>query len=183
MKFKFIEQKIKYDGAQLKPLYAYTQHKVTGDSIISFVGECDVSLEHMVDAEDFVVNAKIQSQSMLHFIVEVFNQNIFTAVSLQRLLVSIAQNLLLEKNHKLIRKGDDLYLGTKKLSVSIASVSVVSAMIHLGLNITNEGTPVETCSLSDFGLDAKQFSLELMQLFSNEFDSIFEATQKVKPLV
>lgn len=183
MKFKFIEQKIKYDGAQLKALYAYTQHKVTGDSIISFVGECDVSLEHMVDAEDFVVNAKIQSQSMLHFIVEVFNQNIFTAVSLQRLLVAIAQNLLLEKNQKLVRKGDDLYLGTKKLSVSIASVSVVSAMIHLGLNISNEGTPVETCALNDFGIDAKHFSLELMQLFSNEFDSIFEATQKVKPLV
>ena len=183
MKTKFIEQKIKYDGAQLKPLYAYTQHKVTGDSIISFVGECDVSLEHMVDAEDFIVDAKIQSQSMLHFIVEVFNQNIFTAVSLQRLLVSIAQNLLLEKKQRLIRKGDDLYSGSKKLSVSIASVSTVSAMIHLGLNISNEGTPVETCALSDFGLDAKQFSLELMQLFSNEFISIFEATQKVRPLV
>lgn len=183
MKFKFIEQKIKYDGAQLKPLYAYTQHKVTGDSIISFTGECDVSLEHMVDAEDFVVSAKIQSKNMLHFVVEVFNQNIFTAVSLQRLLVAIAQNLLLEKNQRLVRKGDDLYLGTKKLSVSIASVSTVSAMIHLGLNITNEGTPVETCSLGDLGLDAKQFSLELMQLFTNEFESIFEATQKVKPLV
>lgn len=183
MKFKFIENKIKYDGAQLKPLYAYTQHKVTGDSIISFEGECDVSLEHMVDAEDFVVNAKIQSKTMLHFIVEVFNQNIFTAVSLQRLLVAIAQNLLLEKNQKLARKGDDLYLGTKKLSVSIASVSAVSAMIHLGLNISNEGTPVETCALNDFGIDAKHFSLELMQLFSNEFDSILEATQKVKPLV
>jgi uncharacterized protein len=183
MKFKFIDQKIKYDGAQLKPLYAYTQHKVTGDSIISFIGECDVSLEHMVDAEDFVVNAKIQAQSMLHFIIEVFNQNIFTAVSLQRLLVSIAQNLLLEKNLKLSRKGDDLYLGAKKLSVSIASVSTVSAMIHLGLNITNEGTPVETCALNDFGIDTKHFSLELMQHFSNEFDSIFEATQKVKPLV
>lgn len=183
MKFKFIEKQIKYDGAQLKPLYAYTQHKLTGDSIISFTGECDVSLEHMVDAEDFVVNAKIQSKNMLHFIVEVFNQNIFTAVSLQRLLVSIAQNLLLEKNHKLSRNGDDLYLGTKKLSVSIASVSTVSAMIHLGLNISNEGTPVETCALNDLGLDSKQFSLELMKLFAEEFDSIFEATQKVKPLV
>lgn len=183
MKTKFIEQNIKYDGAQLKPLYAYTQHKVTGDSVISFVGECDVSLEHMVDAEDFIVDAKIQSQKMLHFIVEVFNQNIFTAVSLQRLLVAIAQNLLLEKNHRLIRKGDDLYFGNKKLSVSIASVSTVSAMIHLGLNITNEGTPVETCALTDFGLDAKQFSLDLMQLFANEYVSIFEATQKVKPLV
>jgi hypothetical protein len=183
MKTKFIDAKIKYDGAQLKPLYAYLNHKVIGDSIISFVGECDVSLEHMVDAEDFVVSSEIKSQNMLHFIVEVFNQNIFTAVSLQRLLVSITQNLLLQKNYQLTRKGDDLYLGKKKLSVSIASVSPVSAMIHLGLNVTNEGTPVETCSLGDFDLDSKQFSLELMNLFADEFVSIFEATQKVKPLI
>lgn len=182
MKYKFIEQQTNYDGSELRPLYAYVNHKVHGDSMISFVGSCDVNIEHMVDAEDFVVDAKIKSDKMLHFIIEIFNQNLTTAVSLQRLLVAMAQNLLLEKGHMLKRDGDDLYLGEKKLSVSIASCSAVSSMIHFGLNIENTGTPVPTCALKDFSIDPVWFSNELMKIFSHEYISIIEATQKVKPL-
>lgn len=182
MKYKFIEKTINYDGAQLKPLYAYVNHQVHGDSIVSFVGNCNVTLEHMVDAEDFVVNAEIKSDKMLHFVVEIFAQTLTTAVTQQRLLVSIAQNLLLEKGHQFKRDGDDLYYNSKKLSVSIASCSAVSAMIHLGINVENTGTPVPTCALSDFKIDAKLFAEELMKRFSDEYISIIEATQKVKPL-
>ena len=183
MKTLLVEKKIDYDGSQLRPLFGYISHKVHGDSIIAFIGACDVALDHMVDAEDFIVGALIKSDLMLHFIVEMFGQNLFTAVSQQRLLVSIAQNLL---NSKLRREGDDLYLdkpdGAKKLSVSIASISGVSAMIHFGINIDNQGTPVPTCALSDFGLEPKSFARELMKRYSEEYQSILEATQKVKPL-
>lgn len=183
MKTYFSEKKQDYDGSALSPLYAYLQHKIHGDSIVAFVGACDVSLDHMVDAEDFVVNAQIKSDHMLHFIVEIFGQNLMTAVSLQRLLVSIAQGIL-PKN--LRRDGDDLYLDSNqkslKLSVSIASVSAVSAMIHLGINIKNDGTPVPTCCLQDLNVDPKTFALELMKKFSEEYVSIVGATQKVHPL-
>ncbi|MBC7742232.1 MAG: DUF366 family protein [Bdellovibrionaceae bacterium] len=184
MKTLFVDKRINYDGSQLKSLFGYLQHKLAGNSIIAFTGACDVSLEHMVDAEDFVVNAKIKAQSMLHFIVEIFGENLFSTVCAQRLLVATAQAQL---NKNLRRQGDDLYLdsstGPKKLSVSIASCSPVSCLIHLGINIENEGTPVPTCSLKDLGVDAKSFALELMKTFSEEFISIVEATQKVKPLL
>lgn len=184
MKTYFVDKNLNYDGSQLAPLFGYVGHRVHGDSIISFIGSCDVSLAHMVDAEDFVVEAEIKSNLMLHFIVEMFGQNLFSAVTQQRLLVAIAKDLL---NKNIRRTGDDLYLdgaaGEKKLSVSIASNSSVSAMIHLGINISNEGTPVPTCSLQDFGIDPKIFALELMRRFSEEYNSIIEATQKVKPLV
>ena len=182
MKYKFVKKQINYDGSQLKPLYSYVNHKLHGDSILGFVGSCNVSLEHMVDAEDFVVDAEIKSDKMLHFIVEIFGQTLATAVTQQRLLVAIAQNLLLEKGHTFVRKGDDLYYKNKKLSVSIASCSAVSSMIHLGLNITNTGTPVPTCALSDFKITPSTFAEELMKRFSSEYMSIIEATQKVKPL-
>jgi hypothetical protein len=182
MKFKFVESKISYDGSQLKPLYSYVHHKLSGDSIVSFVGSCDVSLDHMVDAEDFVLKALIKSDQMLHFIVEIFRQDLVAAVALQRLLVSIAQNIILRAGHNLKREGDDLYFNDKKLSVSIASGSAVSIMIHLGLNIENSGTPVPTCALKDFDLEPKQFANLLMSEFSAEYTSIVEATQKVKPL-
>lgn len=183
MKSKTVEQTIPYDGSQLKPLYSYVNHKLHGDSIVAFIGSCNVTLEHMVDAEDFVVNAEIKSDKMLHFIVEMFNQNLTTAVALQRLLVTMAQNLLLAKGHLLLREGDDLYLGNKKLSVSIASCSAVSSMIHLGLNVENTGTPVPTCALIDFSIDPLEFAKELNKKFSDEYISIIEATQKVKPLI
>ena len=183
MKTLFIDRKIDYDGSALKPLYGYIHHQLSGDSILAFTGNCNVSLEHMIDAEDFVESAEIKSDLMLHFIIEIFGQNLMTAVSLQRLLVAMAQNLLPEG---LRRNGDDLYLGendaSKKLSVSIASVSAVSAMIHLGFNIKNDGTPVPTCCLEDLKIEPKKFALDLMKSFSEEYASIIEATQKVHPL-
>lgn len=187
MKTLFVDKKIDYNGSELKPLYGYIQHRVHGDSIIAFIGKCDVHLEHMIDAEDFVVDALIQSDQMLHFIVEIFSQNLMTAVSLQRLLVAITQQRIYElSKHHLRRKGDDLYLdlstGAKKLSVSIASVSAVSAMIHLGINVENMGTPVPTCCLKDLGIDPVFFAKDLMTHFSEEYISIREATQKVHPL-
>ncbi len=184
MKTLFIDQKFNYDGSQLKSLFGYLKCQTAGNSIIAFTGACDVALEHMVDAEDFVVGAKIKADHMLHFIVEIFGQNLFSAVCIQRLLVATAQTQL---KHQLRREGDDLFLdsatGPKKLSVSIASCSPVSIMIHLGINIENGGTPVPTCSLTDLKIEPKSFALVLMKTFSEEFLSIVEATQKVKPLL
>ncbi|MCC2678801.1 MAG: hypothetical protein K0R29_1377 [Pseudobdellovibrio sp.] len=183
MQTKFVENKINYDGSQLRPLYSYVNHKLAGDSIVAFEGSCNVSLDHMVDMEDMVVKAEIKSDHMLHFIVEMFPPvNLVAAVSLQRLLVAITQNILLRSGHNLQRRGDDLYWSEKKLSISIASCSSVSNMIHFGLNIENKGTPVPTCCLKDFGLDTKAFAGLVMSEFSAEYSSIVEATQKVKPL-
>lgn len=191
MKTKFIAKKIAYDGTQLSPLYAYKNHRTAGSSIVSFIGSCTVSFEHMVDAEDLVAAAKIEGDLMLHFIIELFHQDLMTAVSLQRLLVSMAQNILNANSLRLrkkplVRQGDDLYFikGKKKqkLSISIASCSAVSAMIHFAVNITNNGTPVATCSLEDFKVKPSNFAKDLMQKFSDEYVSIVEATEKVKPL-
>ncbi len=191
MKAKFVSKVIKYNGSELQPLYSYIHHKIAGDSIVAFRGPCQIHFEQMVDAEDLVAGAEIAADEMLHFIIEIFNQNLMTAVSLQRLLVCIAQNILNTKSsilvkNKLIRSGDDLYFKNKsvlhKLSISIASCSSVSSMIHFAVNITNAGTPVKTCSLDDFKMEPKSFADQLMHEFKNEYVSIIQATQKVKPL-
>lgn len=191
MKTKYISQKTNYDGSQLHPLFAYMNHGLHGDSILAFEGACHVGFDKMIDAEDLVAKAKIESDSMLHFIVEIFNHDLVTTVTLQRLLVSVAEDILnstsgVLKSKKLWREGDDLYLDKKdvahKLTISIASRSAVSCMIHLGFNIKNDGTPVATTSLDDLKINAKKFAEVLMEEFSTEYKSIIEATQKVKPL-
>jgi hypothetical protein len=211
MKTYYISNKIKYTGEQLKPLYAYMNHGILGDSIIAWQGGCDIPWHHMVDGEDLRAQSPIAGDHMLHFLVEVFRVDLFSAVSLQRLLAAIVKELLLEKvvstqdaagssvAQQFRRSGDDIYWDNKKLSISIASQSVTSCQIHFALNVSNEGTPVPTCSLNDFlvhsravslgssseqgvAIDVCEFAHNVMGKFCEEFLSILEATQKVRAL-
>lgn len=181
MKTLWIENEFKYDGSQLHSLFSYLNYKILGDSIVSWIGECDVSFDHMVDGEDLLSRSQIRSKRMLHFIIEIFDENLTSGVSLQRLFASITKDLIeAHSGIKLNRSGDDIFCGTKKLSVSIATSSPRSSLIHFGINVTNENTPVATCALGDFGIQPISFAKKLMEDFSNEFKTIKEATQKVK---
>jgi hypothetical protein len=196
MKNKLISKKIKYDGSQLKPLFAYENFGVLGDSIVSWIGPCDVQFDHMVDLEDKIVNAKICSDEMLHFIIEVFNDSLLSAVSLQRLFAAIVRDqifFLAQKSKNklspmnLTREGDDLYFIKNqkkyKLSISIASKSSISVQIHFALNTLNTGTPVPTSSLNDFKINSEVLAKNVLKFFTQEFNTIIEATKKVKPLI
>ncbi len=189
MKTKWIEKSLSYDGSQLRSHFALSTLNIQGASIISFRGPCKVSWKSMVDYEDLLAKSEIKSQDMLHFIIEYFPANLKAGVALQRLLASIvADTLHAQKSfHKvnkvlLKREGDDLYLGTKKLSISIASQSAVSTMIHFAVNITTKGTPVPTCALEDWGVNPKSLAIQVMKKFSEEYLDIMAATEKVKPL-
>jgi len=183
MKTHWLEQPLKYDGTQLKHLWAYLNFNILGDSIVAFQGPCDISFDHMVDGEDLNAKAEIRGAHMLHFIIEKFDVSLFAMVAVQRLLSSMAKDLLQEMSAKasqLRREGDDLYLHDQKLSISIATLSNMSAMIHFAVNITNEGTPVKTLSLTDLEVKPEAFAKKLMDHFSEEIRTIQEATQKVR---
>jgi hypothetical protein len=186
MKAKFLDSSEKYNGAQLASLNNYLHHGLLGDSIVAWVGACDVTFEHMVDGEDLLQKAQIAGDLMLHFIVEKFDISLFSAVSLQRLMADIvrAQLVLLAKNkplvHSLRRDGDDLFSGNKKLSISIATQSPVNSLIHFALNVTNQGTPVETLALKDLDADPQLLAIEVMNAFCQEVHTISQATQKVR---
>ena len=179
-----------YNGSQLKPLFAYENFKITEDSIISWISPCDIDIDHMVDYEDKIENSKIKGDLMLHFIIESFPANLSFGVSLQRILASLAKDLIVQmsplKNLKISREGDDLYVlqnkKSGKLSISIATVSAVATHVHFALNITNSGTPVQTACLEELKIKPEVFSAQLMKNFSKEYSSILFATKKVKPL-
>lgn len=191
MKTKLIKKKFTYTGGQLRPHFAYENYGLLGNSIVAWQGACDISFDKMVDWEDVLEQSPIFGDLMLHFIVEVFGQNLFSAVVLQRLLSSIVKDELekrilnkkvLKNSIRLIRDGDDIFWGEKKVSISIASISPVSTQIHFAVNVTNDNTPVKTAALSDFGIGAVDLAESVLKTFSREFVSIEQATQKVKPL-
>jgi hypothetical protein len=188
LKTQFIEQEFAYNGSQLRSLFAYMGFEVQGDSIVSWIGPCDIPNEHMVDGEDLLAGATIAGGRMVHFIIEKFHTPLIAAVALQRLFASICLDFLQEHDraaaHKLRRSGDDLYFngdkGEGKLSISIATVSPVSSLIHFAVNCTNDGTPVKTAALSELGLEPKKFAAEVMKRFATEMQGIEEATVKVR---
>lgn len=183
MKTKFIDTTFPYDGTQLQSLYAYLNHDLLGDSIIAWQGPCNIEFQHMVDGEDLKEKARICGHNMIHFIIEAFDQSLTAGVTLQRLLTAIVKDEIeSQATVQLKRSGDDLYWDDKKLSISIASQSIRSVMIHFAVNVTNVGTPVPTCALSDFQINSTKFALSIIEKFSSEYQSIREATWKVKSL-
>ena len=182
MHTKLSEKEIKYIGSQLAPHWIYKNFKLQGDAIVAFVGECEVALTEMVDIEDVINNEPIYSKSMLSFITEQFNVNLVEGVFRQRLLICIIKELLEERGVFVVRNGDDLMIDGRKLSVSIATKSTTSILIHTGLNIVSEGAPVKASGLtSELGItDIKEFALEVMKRYSEELEDINLASTKVR---
>ena len=182
MKTLFIDNEIKYIGSQLAPHWIYKNFRIQGDAIVAFCGECEVKLSEMVDIEDVINNEPIYSRYMLSFITEQFNTELVEGVLRQRLLITVIKEALENRGFSVKRDGDDLFVNGKKLSVSIATKSLTSVLIHTGLNIISDGAPISVSGLeSDLGIkDIKEFALEVMQKYSAELDDIKLASTKVR---
>jgi hypothetical protein len=99
----------------------------------------------------------------------------------------IVKDILSESGIQTNRKGDDIYVNGKKLSVSIATCSNSSMKIHFGMNITNKGTPadIETIGLSECrkGVDDQFVQIlidKISESYINEIESIEEDISKTK---
>lgn len=189
MQSLFIEKEIKYIGSQLSPHWIYKNFHILGDAIVSFIGEMDVKITEMVDIEDVITDSPIYSKKMVSFIIEQFGMSLSECVVRQRFLICIIIEELkkiLGDKYKIRRSGDDIFVNIdgkdKKLSVSIATKSTTSALIHTGLNIDPEGAPIDACGLStDLGItNVEEFAKNVMRRYIEEDTEILEATCKVR---
>ena len=184
MHTKLIDQEIKYTGLELAPHWIYKKFHLQGDAIVAFCGECEVKLSEMVDIEDVINNEPIYSKNMLRFIVEHFNIGLVEGIFRQRLLITIIKEVL-EKQFTVhgspfTRCGDDIFINGKKLTVSIATKSLTSVLIHVGVNIDPSGAPVEAIGLNSLNIDnISTFANEVMVKYSQEIDDIILASTKV----
>jgi len=182
MHTKFIEEETKYTGNELAPHWIYKNFRLQGDAIVAFVGECEVKLTEMVDIEDVINQEPIYAKKMLNFIVENFNIGLVEGVVRQRLLMCIIKEVLEKelKNIPVTRDGDDLFVNGKKLSVSIATKSLTSVLMNIGLNIDPSGAPIDAIGLDFLKIrDVKGFAKQIMLKYSEEIDDIILASTKV----
>ncbi|MBI2346914.1 MAG: DUF366 family protein, partial [Deltaproteobacteria bacterium] len=76
--------------------------------------------------------------------------------------------------------GNDLFEGTAKLSVSIATASPISTLMHTGINILSTNTPVMTKGLHDYGIDPAPFATKVMARYAEEIAGVVHARAKVR---
>lgn len=149
---------------------------------MAFVGPCRVEGDALVDLDDRRDGLFIESRRMLHFIVEHFDHDLERLVCRQRLLVALIGEILNGAlgRHALRRRGDDLFEGEGKVSVSIATLSPVSGLIHTGLNVISEGAPVPARGLADWGLEAPPIARRILDAYAEELASMHHARCKVR---
>ena len=164
------ENIFEYDGSQINPSWAFQKYDIYGSSIITWVGPVNITPDNLKDFED--VGLEIKSDKMVNFICEFFDQqppNMRIAYLRQRLLVMIFREILAEKGIKSKRNGDDIYVKKRKLTISIASVSLSSAKIHFAFNLRDIGTPDDVDTIGLF--DIKNYKGE--EIFSEKYLSFF----------
>jgi uncharacterized protein len=179
---RYIKKNITYTGVELRAHWIMDVTGCIGDAIVAFQGAAQVPIGHMVDLVDVRENAPIFSQLMIHFLVEHFVMPLSEGVVRQRLLIALIAEELRSypRAAGIVRQGDDLYDGKKKLSVSIATVSPVSCCMHIGLNIIAKGAPVPAKGLADYGIDPARFAARIMQRYADECAEMEEAQCKVR---
>lgn len=172
-----------YDGSQLRSGWIRETFGLQGDAIVAFVGACDVRPEHMLDLEDLQAGESIRAELMLHFIVEHQGIGLPLAVARQRLLAAIVREILTEQWRVpgLTREGDDLYVGERKLSISIAALSPVSGLIHFAMNIDPTGAPVPAVGLQELTVDEVRLAQQVQDAYAAEIASCEHTAGKVRP--
>ena len=185
MRTHLARRRIRYDGSQLGAHWIYRTFGVVGDAVVGFRGPCAVSAAEMADLDDLLHGPGITGDDMVHLLLEVFGeQDLAKAVWRQRLLVAVAHETLvaLGARRRLRRQGDDLWCGARKLSISVAAITPVSTVTHLGLNVVATGVPkgVRALGLADLGIEPGAFLRAVLAAFQAEAGSVAAAACLVR---
>lgn len=179
---RWLDETIAYDGSQLRAHWILQHCGITGDAMVAFRGACNVTSAEVADLED-LDGPGIAADDMVHFVLESFaTPDLLLAVHRQRLLSAQALEVLAElaPNAAVRRTGDDLYVGDGKLSISIATVTPMSALIHFAVNCRQGGAPVTIASLDQLGVAPQAFADAVMRRAAAEWASIADARARVR---
>jgi hypothetical protein len=118
---------------------------------------------------------------MAHCLVEHRGLELQAGVLCQRLLMRLMADWLGRRTGRVPEvRGDDLFVDGRKLSVSVATSSPRGVLVHAGVNVDTEGTPVPTAGLSELRVRPREFLQEVGRAYCAEIDSVRHAMAKVR---
>lgn len=180
MDYRILSGEITYTGRELRSGWVQARTGLRGDAAAGFIGPCHVRTGDLVDTDDRRAGAFIRSELMAHVIAEHPGCTLQAAVLRQRLLVSILCEILRDRGCRPRRDGDDVYVGDRKLTVSIAAPSPHSALIHLGVNVRPRGAPVKAVGLEELDVEPTALLERLLRAYKSELRSCAHAEGKVR---
>jgi hypothetical protein len=179
--YKILEETITYTGKELRAGWVREKTGIhSGGAAAGFVGPCHVETDDMVDLDDAKAGVGIEAAQMAHVIVEHVGCTLQVAVLRQRLLVCNLCEILIERGIAVHRYGDDVYVGGRKLTVSVAAPSRRSNMIHLGIDVDPEGAPVAAIGLEEMGVAPLELLETLLDRYRKELTTAAYAETKVR---
>jgi uncharacterized protein len=178
----FLAEEIEYTGEQVRSHFVREKAGVAWDGVVAFLGACRVASDHLIDLEDAEEQHEIVAKRMVHFIGEHFQCPLREGNVRLRLFASIVKETLEEMSPGIAvtRDGDDLFVGKRKLTVAICTVSPLSLLFHFGINVDPAGAPVSAVGLKKFDIDPKQFGLAVLARYARECEAIERALRKVR---
>lgn len=184
IKTLYINKPINYSGRELEPHWIYRNFDILGDAVIAFCGETNVPQSFMLDQTDIIDKAYIYSPLMLNFIIEHFDNDLNLALYRQRLFLIGIKDELQQLGITVVRRVEALYANNRKLTVSVASSSNVSTLVHTGINIETAGAPVKAAGLAELGVnDIQSFAENVMLRYQVELEQIYDARCRVRGII
>jgi hypothetical protein len=184
MRSLYIKEKIKFTGEQLEPHWTYKNFDILGDSIIAFVGPCELEEKYIIGVNHLKKKTQIRSEMMLHFLVEHFDLDLEKAILRQKALIYILKDKL---NHRLGGDifqiwGNDIYEKDFKLTIATVTKTPVSTKIHLGINISSKNIPVKAKGLSDYGIDPDDIAEVVMNQYRLDMRRVQERLVRTRSI-
>jgi hypothetical protein len=179
---RFLGERIDYTGLELRSHFIRERSGIACDGLVAFVGGCEVGGARLVDLEDAAAGSVIRARTMLHFIGEHFQYPLREGNARLRLFAAVVKEALEEAapGATVARRGDDLFVNDRKLSVAICTVSPVSVLYHFGVNVDPRGAPVPAIGLAELGIEAEPFARSVLERYRDECRSIELAMRKVR---
>jgi hypothetical protein len=178
-----LEPRQAYDGSQLRPHFIMSRFGIVGDAAVVFRGPADVRGGALVDLEDRRAELAIAAADMLHLLVERFEVDLLAGILLQRLIAANVADEVRARapGRAVVRGGDDVRVDGRKLSVSIATVSPTSTLIHFGINVDPAGAPVPAIGLAEIGIEPGPFATAVLDRLDAELEGAAHSRAKVAP--
>jgi hypothetical protein len=185
LRTELADHRIDYDGSQLRSGWLRSERGLLldeGGAVAAFIGACDVKSEFVVDLDEVASGEPIRAALMLHFIAEWPAADIGRAVLRQRLLAVVVRDELARRRPGTIfvRRGDDIYEADRKLTVSVATTSPVSSLLHFAINVDPAGAPVPARGLAEYGIEPDDFARRVLAAYAAELESAAAAERKVR---
>lgn len=181
LKYKVLKKEIPYTGRELSSHWIYNNFNLQGNAIVAFMGPAEVR-EHLVDMADRKRRQYIRSSLMLHFIYEYFDLDLEKTILREMLLIGLISQEInkISKRYVVEQRGNDLYVKGRKLSVAIATLTPVSCMFHIGLNIADSCAPVKVIGLNELSISPRPFAEKILRLYNLTLEAVKVARAKVR---